>query len=190
MKCGFMGSFNKINNHRECDYNREFGLECEFDDDIYNKVSVEIENILGKKDTYSVQDAYRYFHKTFYAYQIDYRSFYNYYGTERALPASTFGKPTISDDYDIEQLSDPSGAFYSYLKNGQFTDEQALTLVIDQNNDCLRKKYTITNENCKENIILVIGSFDGTNINSMKVLLGEELLKEVEYSLEFFRRHC
>ena len=39
------------------------------------------------------------------------------------------------------------------------------------------------------NIIVAIGSLDGKSINSMKVLLGAGDLPEVEYALEFFRRH-
>lgn len=40
-----------------------------------------------------------------------------------------------------------------------------------------------------QNIIIVIGSFDGTTINSMKVVLGDYELPEVEYAFEFFRLH-
>lgn len=40
-----------------------------------------------------------------------------------------------------------------------------------------------------QNIIIVIGSFDAETINSMKVVLGDYELPDVEYALEYFRLH-
>lgn len=75
--------------------------------------------------------------------------------------------PTISDDADIELLAEESGEFFGYLKDGNYTDEKALALVID--NITIRN---MTGTASDDNLILVVGTFDDVTINSVKVLLS------------------
>lgn len=179
----FIGAFNKKSNFREREWvNEKYGLEYSFDSDLFEKVSEKITQVLGEKTKYTIQDAYRYFHQIYHAYQIDYRHFYNYCNTKSAK-CFDISEPTISNDNDIELLAEESGKYFSYLSDGNFTDEKALTLVID--NSFLHDLFNSTSD---DNLILVVGSFDGVTINSMKVLLSPAFW-EIEYALEFFRLH-
>ncbi len=179
----FIGAFNKKDNFCEREWAYEkWGLKYTFDSRVFGEVSDRIVRLIGNKTAYTVDDAYKFFHLTYKAYQIDYKQFYNYCHTytPKFLDAS---QPTISDDHDIEILAEDSGRFFAYLKNGQYTDEKALSLVID--NSFLRDMTGTTSD---DNLILVIGTFDGVTINSMKTLLSPNV-PEIEYALEFFRQH-
>ena len=179
----FIGAFNKKNNFCEREWAYEkWGLEYAFDAQLFGDVANKIARLLGDKATYSVEDAYKYFHSAYHAYQIDYKQFYNYCHTD-APKLFDITQPTISDDCDIELLAEDSGQFFEYLKDGNYTDESALTFVID--NGFIRE---MTGTNSQDNLILVIGSFDAMTINSMKVLLRPNI-PEIEYALEFFRQH-
>ncbi len=179
----FIGAFNKKNNFCEREWAYEkWGLEYAFDAQVFGDVAHKITRLLGDKTTYTVQDAYKYFHLTYNAYQIDYKQFYNYCHTD-APKLFDISQPTISDDRDIELLAEDSGKYFRYLKNGNYTDERALTLVID--NASLRE---MTDTNSQDNLILAIGTFDDVTINSMKVILSPNV-PEIEYALEFFRQH-
>ncbi len=178
----FIGAFNKENNFCEREWAYEkWGLEYAFDAQIFGKVAGDIVRLLGDKTTYTVQDAYKFFHLTYNAYQIDYKQFYNYCHTA-APKLFDISQPTISDDSDIELLAEDSGQCFGYLKDGNYTNERALTLVID--NAFLRD---MTGTTSQDNLILVIGTFDGVTINSMKVILSPNV-PEIEYALEFFRQ--
>lgn len=179
----FVGAFNKKNNFcdREWTY-KKWNLKYDFDQTLFNKIAEKIKEVLGDKIKYSVQDAYHYFYLTYWAYQIDYRSFYNYCNTESAK-CFDISEPTINSDSDIELLAEESGRFFSYLVDGHFTLEKALTLVIDKN--ILSK---VIETPIKNNLILVIGTFDEVTINSMKVIQNPNI-PEIEYALEFFRLH-
>lgn len=143
MKVGFIGSFNKNYNHRDCDYGKKLGMDFEFNEDLYQKVEKKIKAVLGEKKLYSVQDVYKYFHKEFYAFPIDYRSYYNYCNTAHVyVSQGIYNRSTITDDKDIESLTDLSGEFYSYFKDNKFTNETATTFVIDVSNDALQTKYS------------------------------------------------
>ena len=179
----FIGAFNKKNNFCERNWVYEkWGLEYTFDPFLFSKVADKITQVLGHKTKYTVQDAYRYFHISYHAYQIDYRQFYNYCNTHIAKYLD-FTEATISNDTDIELLAEESGRYFSYLADGQFTKEKVLTLVIDNSN---LRDWSDTTSN--DNLIMVIGSFDETTINSMKVILSPNFA-ETEYALEFFRLH-
>ena len=179
----FAGAFNKKNGFCERQWvSEKYDLEYVLDAQLFGKVAALITQILGDKTKYTVQDAYRYFYLSYHAYQIDYRQFYNYCHTDAAR-CFDISEPTIGDDADLELLAEESGRFFSYLTDGKFTAEQALTLVIDRH--ILRESVGMTAE---DNLILVIGSFDGAEINSMKVLLNPNI-PEIEYALEFFRLH-
>ena len=179
----FVGSFNKEKNFCETQWvNEKWNLKYAIEPALFRKVADRIVQILGSKTAYTVQDAYRYFHLSYYAYQIDYRQFYNYCHTDTAKLLD-LSQATISNDTDIELLAEEGGRFFSYLVDGQFTKERALTLVIDHG--VLRDRLGVNSES---NLILIIGSFDDETINSMKVIL-EPNLPEIEYALEFFRLH-
>ena len=179
----FIGAFNKKNNFCEREWAYEkYELTYAYDAQIFGKVANQIAHILGDKTTYSVDDAYKYFHLTYNAYQIDYRQFYNYCHTD-APKLFDISQSTISDDRDIELLAEDCGKFFAYLKDGNYTDETPLTLVID--NSFIRD---MTGTTSQDNLILVIGTFDGAKINSMKVLLSPGI-PEIEYALDFFRQH-
>lgn len=225
MNGNFIGAFNKKNKFRESEFLREkYGIEYCFDVGLFNRAVEDVTAILGVKDTYSVQDAYKFFHEFYHAYQIDYRAYYNYCNTDKVcLP--DFGKPTILNDCDIEILSEETGKYFSYLTSGEYLGEKPITLVIDINNKALRNRFPEINEierqirnavkksfdtvrtkddafayydkysdyeietgDIMNNTIIVIGSFDGKTINSMKVLLSSGI-EEIEYILEFFRQH-
>ncbi len=179
----FIGAFNKKNNFCEKEWvYKKWGLQYAFDAQIFGDVADNIVRLLGDKTTYTVEDAYKYFHLTYNAYQIDYKQFYNYCHTY-SPKLFDISQPTISDDRDIEILAEDAGKFFAYLKDGQYTDEKALALVID--NGFLRD---MTGSTSDDNLILVIGTLDGTMINSMKVLLHPNI-PEIEYALDFFRQH-
>ncbi len=179
----FIGAFNKKTAFCDRTWAEEtLGLKYPFDPTFFDAVAKRIVNILGEKETYTVQDAYRYFHVFYHAYQIDYRQYYNYCHTDAAKLIDLF-EATISDDSEIEVLAESSGKFFSYLSDGKFTDEKALTLVIDS-----LTLRALSKAASNDNLILVIGSFDGERINSMKVLLSPND-PEIEYALEFFRLH-
>ena len=179
----FIGAFNKKYNFCEREWAYEkWGLEYAFDARLFGEVADKIVRLLGDKKAYTVEDAYKYFHSAYNAYQIDYKQFYNYCHTD-APKLFDISRPTISDDSDIELLAEDSGRFFEYLKDGNYTDESALTLVVD---NCSIREMMGTNS--RDNLILVIGTFDGVTINSMKVILNPNI-PEIEYALEFFRQH-
>ncbi len=179
----FIGAFNKKNSFCEREWAYEkWGLEYAFDARLFGEVADKIVRLLGDKKAYTVEDAYKYFHSAYNAYQIDYKQFYNYCHTD-APKLFDISRPTISDDCDIELLAEDSWRFFEYLKDGNYTDESVLTLVVD--NGFIRE---MTGANSRDNLILVIGTFDGVTINSMKVILSPNI-PEIEYSLEFFRQH-
>ncbi len=178
----FIGAFNKKNNFCDSKWaNEKLGLQYTFDERLLEKAGDHIKRLLGDKQAYTVQDAYKYFHIAYGAYQIDYRQFYNYCHTEKAKFLDD--KPTIDSDKDIELLAEEGGSFFSYLAGGKFTDEKVIALVIDS--------YVLgelLDVDCADNLILVIGSFDEKIINSMKVILNPNI-SQIEYALEFFRLH-
>ncbi len=180
----FTGAFNKKNNFYDRKWVHDrWGLTYTIDQTLFEAIADKIRQILGEKTKYTVQDAYAYFRIAYHAYQIDYRQFYNYCSSEKVKYAD-LTQPTISNDNDIELLAEGSGRFFSYLVDEHFTNEKALTLVID--NSTVRELFSTAS---RDNIILVIGSFDEATINSMKVLLSPNI-PEIEYALEFFRLHC
>lgn len=179
----FIGAFHKKNHFCDREYTRErWGIETPFDPKVFDEVARKITRFLGEKTCYTVGDVYRYFHSAYRAYPIAYRQFYNYCNTDEAK-LFDISLPTIDDDTEIELLAEESGKFFSYLQDGRPTEEAPLTLVIERS--ALGETLGVTP---KENLILVIGSLDGTNVNSMKVLLTPGF-PEIEYSLEFFRLH-
>lgn len=129
------------------------------------------------------------------------------------------GKYAVKCDNNIEGLNKGVGygGQYCYIADidGNPSQEKSITLVIptsynkelwkrypeylnkiekwslEYNKDLERcKKFSqISSLRAAKNIIFVIGSFDGATINSMKVVLGDYELPEVEYALEFFRVH-
>lgn len=178
----FSGAFNKKNNFCDSKWAYEkFGLQYAVDARRFEKTAEKVKRLIGDKEIYTVQDAYKYFHIAYGAYQIDYRQYYNYCNTDKAKFFD--GKPTINDDKDIELLAEESGVFFSYLDDGKFTDEKVLALVIDNN-----VLGELLDAELRDNLILVIGSFDDETINSMKVILNPNLT-QIEYALEFFRLH-
>lgn len=179
----FVGAFNQKNHFCDRTWAAEkFGLEYAVDHTLFGKVASQIIEIIGNHAKYTVQNAYEYFHRVYHAYPIDYRQFYNYCHTHAAKFIDV-SEPTITDDADIELLAEESGEFFSYLKDGRFTNEKALTLVIDS-----YFVRNLTKSASEDNLILVIGSFDEVTINSMKVILSPNI-PEIEYALEFFRLH-
>ena len=179
----FSGAFNKKNNFCEREFARKkFGIEYAVNSALFGSVAAEIVSTIGDKNKYTVQDAYAYFHMRYRAYQIDYRQFYNYCHTGSAKIFDV-SRATVTDDADIELLAEESGKYFSYLAGGRLTDESALTLVIDSG--VVRELCGTTAD---DNLILVIGTFDGVTINSMKVIFTPNI-PEIEYALEFFRLH-
>ena len=141
----FFGSFNKARNHRDSDYlKKECDLDYYFDEKIYNEIVGHIRKVLGDCETYSVQDAFRYFQSQYAAYPIDIRYYYNYVDSS-AIKCDAFSKFTISKDSDIDALSEPCGFFYSYVKDDSKKDlqqEKTLIFVIDIiGNRFLRERY-------------------------------------------------
>ena len=110
------------------------------------------------------------------------------YGGQYCYIADTEGKPSqeksvtlvIPTSYNKELWD----MYPEYL-------EKIKTLSVEYNKDLERRKEfsKISPVSAAKNIILVIGSFDCSTINSMKVVLGENQLQEIEYALEFFRLH-
>ena len=128
-------------------------------------------------------------------------------------------KHGVKQDNDIEALNKgvQYGSEYCYIADleGNPSQEKSVTLVIptsycsalwDKYPEYLEKvkalsiEYNMDLENRKEyawisptsaarNIMVVIGSLDGETINSMKIVLGEHEIPDVDYSLEFFRLH-
>lgn len=189
-KLPFIGSFNKKLNHTDREYfSQKFDFEYDFDEQKYTAVAADIVDVLGDFKEYSAQEAYSYFHRRFFAFPVDLRAFWNYADISRA--GFCLDRPTISDDGDIEALAEADGR-YSYIHGGIYGDEKVFAVVIDTQNEVLRARFAALEEayarGCRDNIIIAIGSHDGVNINSMKVLLSPEFA-EVEYALEFFRRH-
>lgn len=189
-KLPFIGSFNKKLNHADREYFAEkFGFEYHFDGQKYAAVAADIAGVLGDFKEYSAQDAYAYFHRRFFAFPVDLRAYWNYADISRA--GFYFDRPTVSDDEDIEALAEADGR-YSYIHGGIYGGEKVFAVVIDAQNEVLCASYSALAEasdrGCRDNIIIAIGSLDGVNINSMKVLLSPGFA-EVEYALEFFRRH-
>ena len=187
----FYGSFNRAKNYIESKFlSEKTGEDCMKDEQKFARCAEEINFYLGKRDEYSVYDAYAYFHRRFGAYPIDMRRFYNYVDTNNAC---IFGEDfTISEDEDIQILSSAGGENFDYLKEGKFTDERNITLVIDPSFAKIKSPGMFTGGagRCYAgNIILVIGTYDGLNINSMKVI-NFAGVEEIEYALEFFRLHC
>ncbi len=215
----FIGSFNKIKNHRDCEYCKdEYGMEYHFDHEAYKKVSLQIKTLLGNKEKYTGQEAFRFFQKQFAAFPIDIHRYFDYIGITSVGMDSfvKYNRLKDSDFLDLEGFEQ----FYSFLGG----KEKNLVFVIDTvNNTFLQDKYPeieefkkkqinrmqhygrvvkeidgwwlYTNEGktsiggIERNIIIAIGSFDGTTINSMKTLSGSGQLADVEYALEFFRLH-
>ena len=179
----FIGAFHRKNHFCDREWTRErWGIEQPFDPQYFDDISQKITRLLGQKNFYSVQDVYRYFHLSYHAYPIGYTQFYNYCNTD-AAKLFDLTEPTIGGDSDIELLAEESGKFFSYLADGRPTDESALTMVIDR--AVLSEALGM---DLKENLILVVGSSDGTSVDSMKVLLTPGI-PEIEYALEFFRLH-
>ncbi len=132
---------------------------------------------------------------------------------------SARGKYALKRDNDIDGLNIGVGygGQYCYIADldGNPSTERSVTLVVpmacdknlwerypdylekikkasvEYNKDLERRKEfsRISELSAAQNIIVVVGSFDGTTINSMKVILGETQLPELEYALEFFRTH-
>lgn len=156
----FFGSFNKAHNHRDCEYlKNECGMDYCFDEKFYNEIACQIKNILGHCKVYSVQDAFHYFQSQYAAYPIDIRYYYYYIDTSK-ITGDSFKRFTISKDSDIDALSEPCGAFYSYVisENGKndSRQEKTLFLVIDIIGNCfLRERYPEIRTN-EENVIQTI----------------------------------
>lgn len=185
----FLGSFNKKLNFTESDYSEQnCGEKDAFNQNEYEKIAAEIGFYLGRREEYSAQEAYGYFHARYGAYPIDMRRFYDYYNTSATC---FWNEKVLSDDRDIESISQYID-YFCYLRDGKYTDEHNITFVIDPNfvdvDGSKRSAAGRMTGRYLDNIIVAIGSFDDLNINSMKVLLGDSC-QPIEYALEFFRRH-
>lgn len=125
----------------------------------------------------------------------------------------------IKCDNDIDGLNKGVGygGQYCYIADidGNASQEKSVTLVIpisyskelwsrypeylkkikirseeyNRFNEQERRISEISPLSAAQNIIIVIGSFDGSTINSMKVVLDDYKLPEIEYVLEYFRLH-
>ncbi len=210
----FIGNFNKSSNLIESKLMGEFGFTLEFDEKIYAKVEKDIIATLGKKEKYLGIDAYRYFRERYLAFPIELTRFYDFIDTTDMV--FTSGAKIVKDT-DIDALCDETGAYYHYITDVP-QKEKNITLVVETScNKALFEKFPeiensyneiIEKHNLKKNsqgdcvdtngtffgglyinTILVIGSHDGTTINSMKILCGSGIINEIDYVLEFFRRN-
>ena len=173
----FFGSFNKARNHRDSDYlKKECDLDYYFDETFYNEIVDDIKKVLGNCETYSAQDAFRYFQSQYAAYPIDIRYYYNYVDTS-AIKCDAFSRFTISKDSDIDALSEPCGVFYSYVKDDNKKDlqrEKTLIFVIDViGNRFLRERYPEIDIN-EEKAIRSITAFRKDEKNNNRLLCGNE----------------
>ena len=176
----FFGSFNKRNNHRDCEYlKKELGIDYYFDEKTYNEVAFLIRNTFKSDGIYSVQDAYRFLQSQYAAYPIDIRYYYNYIDTS-VTKVDSFNSFTISKDSDIDVLSEPCGAFYSYIKKNDKKDsprEQSLCLVIDViGNSFLRERYPEIKEG-EENAVKIIKGLQKSEDGEYSLSCGNEKIR-------------
>lgn len=166
----FSGSFNKKGGIK--------GDDGQFDEKKLASLSAEINFFMGGRSEYSAQDAYRYFHLRYGAYPIDISQFLRYKNTSR----STFS--------DWKVLRPEVDLPLSQTETGEC--ERVMTIVIDTDRagfpSLKSNKINTYYSGGSDNIIIIIGSYDGVNINSMKVI-NYPGVEEIEYALEFFRRH-
>ncbi len=209
----YKGSFNKRENLIESKYLEELGFDYEFDEKIYAQVEKDIIAVLGKKEKYLGIDACRYFRERYFAYPIDITRFYDYMSTDNF--AFSDGRK-VQEDSEIFSLTDELGKKYHYISDVPEREDN-ITMVIETScNKALFKKFPEIEKNYKEcierfklkkdkkgnyydecgalcrlygNIILTIGTIDGKSINSIKILYGEDTIKELDYVLCYFREH-
>ena len=222
MEFKFFASFNKQKKLVEWqDTNNDYGYEyCKIDQEIFNKISAQIQSCLGVKEKYSVQDAIKFYREYYFAYPIRLTDYYDHMGASYTCHTEQERfRYALKCDNNIDALNKGVvyGTEYCYIADleGNPSTEKSVTLVIptsycsalwDRYPEYLEKvkqwsiQYNKDLERLKEykwispisaavNIIIVIGSLDGTTINSMKFVLGDYDIPEVDYSLEFFRLH-
>lgn len=190
----FFASFNKKYEHRDCEYRKkELGWNYEFKKAVFERVSRNIKAVLGDKDKYTCADVFLYFQQRFFAYPVGISQYYDYANTENPR-FDISDRPTVSKNADIESLAEEGGQFYPYLGENA---EHSLVFVIDANiHNAIRKKrpqLALDFGEVKGNFLIAIGSLDGKNINSMKILLGENyiygVIPDLGYIFEFFRQN-
>lgn len=135
--------FNKKTGYYEKDFLQDkeaWQWQCNFNEDIYNKVAFDITSVLGDKETYSGQEAYFYFHKRYFAFPIDYRLIKNYANVEY-VNFGAYDEYGIDDDGALDKFMGAVGDYYSYFKDGKLTDEKTITAVIDISNEVIRERF-------------------------------------------------
>lgn len=209
----FIGSFIKSLNFQDYLYrNQVFKADYKFEEKTYYRVAEKIYRILGKKSKYTAKDAIFYFRE---AYMVKignieedlhcyfYKSLmmeifpYNYIyekifsnqkesiSLEKVLLIVISLKDKKSEEIQVEADKSQKMLLSKMLTLGFIQNENNDSkLLLDDN---LSKRHF---QNMYDEIILAISYIKKDfSINSMKIIVGEMLIAELEYVLEFFRRN-
>ncbi|HEY8390118.1 MAG TPA: hypothetical protein VIL26_04115 [Clostridia bacterium] len=194
----FDGSFIKSKRYIAHLYIKKLGYSFTFDNKLFEKVSNEIVSVLGDKKKYDIFEASKYFKEKYQAFQIPWEYCLHY--TDTSITELGLKPACLQNDE-----TNP----FEYNNSGK---EQNITLVIDTvYNKSLRNNYAnilLTEglllehkKNVSENEIvylhsnpiIVIGSLDNKNINSMARFYGEYHkvlnIPDIEYEMWFFHEH-
>lgn len=191
-KLKFCGEFNKAENYfgwRDSGKFENIGSDKDFDKSLFDRVSKDIESILGKKKKYDIFEISRYFKIKYLAFRIQKNYFWYYKDTYTDFLPAFDNKP------EMEALNE------SYNDS-----DKNITLVIDTVfNLSLRKQYpqieyfdecnekSMQNDSrytCRhENPIFILGTKDGKHLNSIYTLSGDFEIEDLNYEFYYFYIH-
>lgn len=209
----FIGSFIKSLNFQDYLYrNQVFKADYKFDEKTYYCVAEKIYRILGKKRKYTAKDAIFYFREAYMVkirniaedpYFYFYKSLmmeifpYNYIyeksfsnekegiSLEKVLLIVISLNDNMSEEIKVEADKSQKILLSKMLTLGLIQNENNDSKLLLDNN--LSQRHF---KNMYDEIILAISYMKKDfSINSMKIIVGEMLIAEFEYVLEFFRRN-
>jgi hypothetical protein len=189
----FHGNFNKLKRYIEAKKAVGYGFTVPFKEESLLNVGHEVVKHIGKKGKYSTIDAVIFFQRKYAAYRVSWEYLLQYQDTS-VIRIEHYARATLGDD-----------EMYPFDYNA--SGEKTVVLVFDTTlNTKLKEMYPTIDEYEKElrekdlkkranevvylhpNPILVIGSFDGSEINSMFCEFNS-VIQDIEYEMEYFRLH-